>query len=158
MKYLLIGISLLILHAKTWAQSGTTPVLNDSIRVKINPLVGTTVGRGECWDLADYLLTAVQAKWTPPYTYGKAVDPKKEAIYPGDMIQLENIQMKYEKDGAFYTESMPHHTAVVYEVLANGEYKIAHQNNGYTGRKVGISDFKLAWVKKGKYFFYRPQK
>ncbi|MBY0426570.1 MAG: hypothetical protein K2Q22_13095 [Cytophagales bacterium] len=132
--------------------------INQLIVQNLQSLINTQVGRGECWDLADKLLTDASAKWTPPYVYGKAVNPMKDSILAGDMIQFEGIKLEYEKDGAFYKESMEHHTAVVYKVIDKGKYLIAHQNNAYSGRKVGVSELQLPWVKKGKMYFYRPEK
>jgi hypothetical protein len=134
------------------------PPLNDEIIQKLNPLLNTQVGRGECWDLAEALLNGVSAKWTPPYVYGKLINPKKDEVFPGDMVQFEGIKLEYEKDGGFYNESMPHHTAIIYKVLSKGDYILAHQNTAYSGRKVGTSELKLEWIKKGKYYFYRPEK
>lgn len=134
------------------------PILNQEIINKLSPVLNTQVGRGECWDLAELLLNSVEASWKPPYVYGKLVNPKKDEIFPGDMVQFEGVKMKYEKDGGFYEENMPHHTAVIYKVISAGSFLLAHQNTAYSGRKVGISEFRLEWVKKGKYYFYRPEK
>src|SRR5690606_35558730 len=90
------------------------------------------------------------------YIFGKKIDPKKDVIYPGDIIQFENVALEYQKDNVIYKESMPHHTAIVYEVLGGGHYKLAHQNTSFSGKTVGLSDLKLSDVQKGKMIFYRP--
>jgi hypothetical protein len=134
-----------------------TPVLNQKIVAYVTSVIGKKVGRGECWDLANEALTKVNAKWDGDYKFGKPVDPKKDTIYPGDVIQFENVVLKYEKDGRQFKELMAHHTAIVYKVVAKGEYQVAHQNTGQHGKKVGISEFKLADMTKGKAMFYRPE-
>ena len=142
----------------TFGQVPVAPPLNDEIIQKLTPLLNTQVGRGECWDLAEALLNGVGAKWSPPYVYGKPINPKKDDVFPGDMVQFEGLKLEYEKDGGFYNESMPHHTAVIYKVVSKGVYILAHQNTAYSGRKVGTSEFRLEWIKKGKYYFYRPER
>jgi len=53
---------------------------------------------------------------------------------------------------------MEQHTAIVYKVLGNGIFEIAHQNTDFSGRKVGISKLNINHIVKGKIFFYRPTK
>ena len=81
---------------------------------------------------------------------------KQDEVFPGDFIQFENVKVQFEKDGGIHTETMTQHTAVVYEVKAPGVYVIAHQNNAFSGRKMGTSELDLATVKRGKLKFYRP--
>ena len=74
------------------------------------------------------------------------------------MIQFENVTVEYKKGYSTFTETMGHHTAVVYKVNAKGDFQIAHQNTSSWGKKVGVSNFNLAHVKKGKIMIYRPIK
>ena len=134
-----------------------TPILNQKIVEYVKSVIGKKVARGECWDLANEVLTKTNAKWDGDYKFGKQVDPAKDSIYPGDLVQFENVVLKYKKDGREYKELMAHHTAIIYKVYAKGEYQLAHQNTGQHGRKVGISDFKLVDMTKGKAIFYRPE-
>ncbi|MCK5281717.1 MAG: hypothetical protein KAK04_24365, partial [Cyclobacteriaceae bacterium] len=83
-------------------------------------------------------------------------NPKKDKIFPGDVIQIENVTLEYKKGNAIYTETMTHHTAIIYEVLGKSHYKIAHQNTSFSGRKVGVSELNMNYNKKGKITFYRP--
>ena len=134
------------------------PELNKEIINYVESVIGTQVDRGECWDLANQALTRVGADWDLEYKYGKKIDPKKDKIYPGDLIQFENVKVKYTKGNATYTEIMEHHTAIVYKVLGNGVYELAHQNTEFSGRKVGLSNLDINAVVQGKIMFYRPTK
>jgi hypothetical protein len=106
--------------------------------------------------LANQALTRNKAKWDGEYKYGKSIDPKKDEIFPGDIIQFKNVKVTYKVGNTIYKEKMAHHTAIVYKVLATGKYELAHQNTGFSGRKVGISTLDLSTVTKGKLYFYRP--
>jgi len=151
-------ISLLTFIYSFYSYSQTAiPVLNQEIVEYVTSVIGKKVDRGECWDLANEALTKANAKWNGNYKYGKPLNPMKDTIYPGDLIQFENVLLKYKKDGRQYTEQMAHHTAIVYQVNAKGVYLIAHQNTGQHGRKVGISDLNLTDITKGKATFYRPE-
>lgn len=142
-----------------WAQ---LPATNQKVIKYVKTVIGKKVDRGECWDLANAALTASNAAFDRSsmktiYVYGKKLNPAKEEILPGDMIQFENVKLKYKKGNAEYQESMPHHTAIVYKVYGPGHFQLAHQNTGFSGKKVGLSDMKIEDVSKGKMFFYRPQ-
>ena len=56
-----------------------------------------------------------------------------------------------------YAEEMDQHTAIVYEVKKRGSYIVAEQNTTRHGRKVGLSDFALSHIVKGKTEFFRPK-
>jgi hypothetical protein len=130
--------------------------MNAYIIKYVNTVIGQKVGRGECWDLAHDALESVNAHWNHQYEFGQEVDPVHDTIYPGDIIQFEKVTIKYQKDNSIITESYPHHTAIIYEVKSPGVYRIAHQNNGTSGRKVGVTSLKLADKKSGKITFFRP--
>ena len=138
--------------------SDSIPEINkqiiDFVKTKINKKVRT----GQCWDLAAEALLLVNAKWDMNYKYGKEINYKKEPIYPGDIMQFENVVLNYEKDGKKFTEKMPHHTAIIFEVIDKTNYMIAHQNNGYSGKKVGISPIDISTLTKGKFKIYRSER
>jgi hypothetical protein len=134
----------------------TIPELNQKIVSIVRKQIGTTVDRGECWDLAALVLKQTGAKWDGAYQFGKKVDPVKDCVYPGDIIQFEGVEIKYTKGRIVYEESMLHHTAVIIEVKGKGVYVLAHQNTGNSGRTVGLSDLDLKTIVKGKYLIYRP--
>jgi len=132
------------------------PELNRKIIDLVDQQIGKTVGRGECWDLAAFVLNQNGAKWDKKFTFGRKIDPKRECVYPGDIMQFEGVKVKYTRGLTVYTETMDHHTAVIHEVKAKGVFVLAHQNTGTSGRKVGFSDLDLKTIVKGKYLIYRP--
>jgi signal peptidase I len=113
---------------------------------------GKKVGRGECWDLAKAALDEANADWISPYQFGRELGPK-EKVLPGDIIQFEGVTLIYP-DGS--GSNLPHHTAVIYEVLGSGKYVLAEQNTN-NRRFVVYSDIDLNAIKKGRYTIYRPQ-
>ncbi len=145
----------LLISIPLYAQN-PIPATNEVIVNYVESVIGKKVDRGECWDLAYQALIKAGARWDGAYKYGKLVDPEKEIIFPGDIIQFKNVKIKYQKDRVIYTEVMKHHTAIVYKVIRKGVYKIAHQNTSEFKKKVGISDFSLSYIVGGKVKFYRP--
>jgi hypothetical protein len=153
----IITLSLIISLLSAVAQDNKLPELNKKIIKYVKSVIGTQVDRGECWDLANQALTRNHAKWDGEYQYGKPIDPKKDDVLPGDLIQFKNVKVTYKVGNTIYKEIMAHHTAIVYKVLGPGKFEIAHQNNGFSGRKVGISSLDISTVTKGKMYFYRPE-
>lgn len=157
MKNIIKILSIVIVLLSTANANGQQlPPLNQKIIDYVTSVIGKKVDRGECWDLANRALTDNNAEWDGEYKYGKRLDPKKEVVLPGDIIQFENVKVVYKKGNTTTTEMMPHHTAVVYRVISPGVYELAHQNTGFSGRKVGLSQFSLENMVKGKIYFYRP--
>jgi hypothetical protein len=142
----------------TLAQDNDVPPLNQKIIDYVNSVIGKKVDRGECWDLANQALTRINAKWDHQYVYGKKIDTKREQVYPGDIIQFKNVKISYREGNTIRFEEMKHHTAIVYKVIEPGVYELAHQNTGFSGRKVGISKLDVSTVRKGTMKFYRPVK
>lgn len=134
------------------------PELNKEVIHFVKAKMGKKVGRGECWDLAAEALNKVEATWDGNYKYGKEVFVKSDCIFPGDIIQLEGVLIKYEKSGMPFKEKMSHHTAVIFEVPEKGVFVLAHQNTATSGKKVGLSDLDVKNITKGKYMIYRPVK
>ena len=132
------------------------PALNQKIINLVSKQVGKTVDRGECWDLAALVLNQTGAKWDRRYAFGRKVDPAKDCIFPGDLIQFEGVKIEYTQGRRVYTETMTHHTAIIYEVKTKQIFVLAHQNTATSGRKVGLSDLDLRTIVKGKYQVYRP--
>ena len=138
---LLVIVTLFISANSAFGQE--LPPLNKKIIDYVTTVIGKKVDRGECWDLANRALTDNNADWDGEYKYGRRIDPKKDIVMPGDIIQFENVKVVYKKDNTTTTEMMPHHTAIVYKVISTGVYELAHQNTGFSGRKVGLSEFNL---------------
>ena len=132
------------------------PVINQEIVKLAKKKMRKKVGRGECWDLAKYVLDATDAKWNGYDEYGKRYNYKKQCVFPGDIIQFERVKIRYKIGNTTYYESMKHHTAIVYEVISDNEITILHQNTGEHGRKVGKSTLRFDTVRSGKMMFYRP--
>lgn len=156
MKYIILYISLFFFN-------GATPNLNKKVVEYVDSVIGKQVDRGECWDLAAAALDHAGAyldrsNQRSIYIFGKKINPKKDLIFPGDIVQIEDVKMNYTKGNMIYTESMTHHTAIVYEIIDTNVFKIAHQNTSFSGKKVGISEFNLNNIAKGTVLFYRPYK
>jgi hypothetical protein len=156
MKY---SIILLCFFISTFAfnQCDSIPPLNKKILTFVKSKMKKKVGTGECWDLAKFALDEAGAKWDGELIYGRKLSPD-ECIYPGDIIQFEKIKIKYKKGSETFTESMPHHTAVIYETNSQDEVTLAHQNTGYSGKKVGTSSLRFSTIISGNYYIYRPER
>lgn len=155
--FILTSILVIIVSSISLAQE-KIPELNKQILEYVKSVEGKKVDRGECWDLANQALIKVDADWDRQYVYGNQIDPEKDQVYPGDLIQFKNVKVKYTEGNVTYTELMVHHTAIVYKVLGKGIFDIAHQNTKFSGRKVGISKLNINHIVKGKIYFYRPTK
>ncbi|UXP33981.1 hypothetical protein N6H18_08485 [Reichenbachiella agarivorans] len=139
------------------------PELNQKVVEYVDSVMGTKVDRGECWDLA-----AGALKYSGAYfdrsslktisIYGRLLNPKKEEVLPGDLIQFENVELNWKDGNMTYKATMAQHTAIVYKVNEAMNYEIAHQNTGEWGKIVGVSNFRLDQVTKGKVMIYRPIK
>lgn len=132
--------------------------LNSKMIEFVDQVMGTTVGRGECWDLAQEGLDKNLADWTRPLSFGLPLNPKTDEIKAGDIIQfrtLKTIERLPNKGIQTETFGLPDHTAVIYKVLGKNNYTLAHQNiNGK--RSVIKSNVNLAHVTSGQYWIYRP--
>ncbi|MES2513620.1 MAG: hypothetical protein V4580_05720 [Bacteroidota bacterium] len=138
--------------------SDSIPEMNQKIVAFAASKLNKKVGTGECWDLAAEALKSINAKWDMQYKFGKEINYKKEPVYPGDIIQFENVVLTYEIDKRKYMEKMSHHTAIVYEVKGPNNFTLIHQNTGYTGRKVGTSPLDLNTLTKGKFKVFRAER
>jgi hypothetical protein len=139
------------------------PELNVKVIEFVDQNMGKKVDRGECWDLAAGALAYSNAYFDrssvkTAMIYGKELNPSKDEILPSDLIQFKKVKMEWKEGNKTYESSlgMPDHTAIVYKVNGSGNYEIAHQNTGEWGKKVGVSNFRLDRVTKGKLQFYRP--
>ncbi len=156
---IILTVVSIVLFGNAIAQD-SIPAANREIINYVNSVIGKKVDRGECWDLANEALIKINAKWDRKFVYGKLLNPEKDVIYPGDIIQFKNVVVEYKivkgNETQTTTESMKQHTAIVHKVLAKGEFELAHQNTQFSGRKVGLSDLNIKYIKKGKIFIYRP--
>ncbi|MBL7952118.1 MAG: CHAP domain-containing protein [Flavobacteriales bacterium] len=139
------------------AQEPALPELNRRIVELVTAQQGRKVGRGECWDLAAYALNGASAHWDGAYDLGRLIDPGKEHILPGDILQFEGVVMEHRTANGMERYSFMKHTAVVIAVEEPGKVRIAHQNFGTAGRKVSTLDLQLADLVEGELLFYRPK-
>ena len=136
---------------------GDAPTINQRIVELASAEMNKKVGTGECWDLAKMVLDETGADWDGYETFGKLIDHNTECVYPGDIIQFKNVKITWEDGKYTYEEEMKHHTAIVHEVLPDGNIILIHQNTGQYGKKVGTTLFRINEIKKGKIMIYRPQ-
>jgi hypothetical protein len=116
--------------------------------------MGTKVGRGECWDLAQVALNAAGAQWDGAYAFGEVVTA--EAARRGDIVQFDRVVVEHRTEMSVAREALGPHTAIVIEVLAPGRFLLAHQNYGPQGRKVSRYELIVADVRRGTITFHRP--
>jgi hypothetical protein len=134
--------------------------------------LGQSVGRGECYDLADKALRHAGAKSAPSYgeitddadyVWGDAISAKD--AQPGDILQFRDFDVTIltttvtktsRKDGSSATQTntntetfgRPHHTAVVESNDGNGNLTILEQNVPLRGRKTPskkVQRNRIAW-------------
>ena len=152
----LIPILLLGLSVDAKAQDGVLPPLNGKVIEFVDAHMKKKVGRGECWDLAAEALQYAGASWDGKYKFGRRIDPAKEKVLPGDVVQFENVHAVDRTGNVQREERMTKHTAIIHHVHDDGIYTLAHQNTDLTGRKVGTSRFLMRSVVRGKVIIYRP--
>jgi hypothetical protein len=134
------------------------PELNQKMLAFVKSNLKKKVGRGECWDLAAQGLNTIGATWDKNYGFGKELNIKKDCVYPGDIIQFENVKIEYHKNNTTYWEEMDHHTAVIFKVNNKESFTIDEQNTSDLGKKVGLNSLELKYILKGTYTVYRPVK
>lgn len=151
-------ISIVLLFSFLLPAPATTeiPPTNAKVIAFVKSMMGKKVGRGECWDLAAGALDYANAKWEAPYKFGIPVDYKKATLYPGDIIQINNVTMESKTETSITRWKMIVHTAIVYEVKSKNEIVIAEQNVDGV-RTVMVNTWNLNDIKSGKMDFYRPQ-
>ena len=147
-----------VLHTLPGYADDNLPDLNRKVIEYVETVMGEQVDRGECWDLAYQALTRIDAKWDGQFKFGREVNPKRKEIFPGDIIQFMDVKVRYREGNTTYTETMGQHTAIVYRVLDDGVFELAHQNTGFSGRTVGLSKLDLDTVVSGRMWFYRPER
>lgn len=132
--------------------------LNNNVIAFVDKVMDSSVGSGECWDLAQQALDLNLADWTRPTSFGLPRNPETDEIKAGDIIQFRSLKITEHLPGGGTrrkTLGAPDHTAVIYKVLGKKRYTLAHQNVGGK-RTVMTSDINLAKVTGGKYWIYRP--
>jgi hypothetical protein len=146
------------LHKSGIISCDKVPELNQQIIVFVDSKMNKKVGRGECWDLAAEALNSVGASWDQDFKFGREINPNKDCVYPGDIMQFTDVTVEYAIGNKRFKETMAQHTAIIYKVNGTGDYVIADQNTTTHGKKVGLNPLELKNIKKGRYQVYRPVK
>ncbi len=132
--------------------------IGESILSYAKSSMGKTVGSGECWDLAQEALDAAGADWNRPFQFGRLLDPDRDEIRAGDIIQFKSVRIekRLENGGKmFRTLGAPDHTAIILAVIEKKKFKLAHQNTD--GKRFVItSEVDLNGMISGKFWIYRP--
>jgi hypothetical protein len=139
------------------ADCNIIPPLNKKVNSFVTSRINKKEGNGNCWALAKGALDAAGASWDGAYAFGVLLDPAKDCIFPGDIIQFEGVEIRYSRNGVYYEEHFQHHTAVIYKVLDKGRYKLAHQNIG-RHKKVTITDLDVKNRDQRPVFYLPPCK
>ncbi|MBL7903064.1 MAG: hypothetical protein JNK73_13790 [Bacteroidia bacterium] len=159
---LFTGSSLHQLNNQTKPKSsacGETPELNKKILTYVKANMGKRLGNGECWDVVAGALNYVGAKWDKKFNFGKLVDYKKDCVFPGDIIQLNDAMMHDEPvKGVHVYDEYPQHSAIILEVKNTQEYILADQNFGLGKNKLNTHPINLKKLTKGTVKVYRPVK
>ncbi len=132
--------------------------INDRILSFVDSVMGKTVGSGECWDLAQEALDLNGADWDRPINFGRLLNPARDEILPGDIMQLKSVRLIATLPGGmtmYQTLGAPDHTAIIIKVEGRNRYRIAHQNSE-NRRYVVTSALDLNNMKSGAYWIYRP--
>ncbi|MCF6312941.1 MAG: hypothetical protein L3J39_10870 [Verrucomicrobiales bacterium] len=130
---------------------------NKDILIYTKQTIGTTVGRGECWDLAQQALDFSHSIWQKPHRFGFPLK-KNAPILAGDIIQFQSARFEWVKGNSSGWKQLgaPNHTAIIYAVKGK-QLQLAHQNvNGV--RKVLLEVIDLKNLVSGTYQIYRPYK
>jgi hypothetical protein len=146
----------LLLWAQIPAPSAVVPFPGERVAAYAEESMGTRVGRGECWDLAQYALNEAGARWDGYYGFGEKLDTSKVPVQRGDVVQFEGVVVERSTGNTMTQETMGHHTAIVLSIGVRGRYTLAHQNFGRGGRKVSRYELVMADVKRGEITFFRP--
>lgn len=148
-------------------------VLGNAVAQFAQTNLASQVGNGECWTLAERALQSAGARTSTEimgnvgpndnYVWGTAITSAN--LEAGDIIQFRNYTFRFDSsDGAWRTESRPHHTAIVMSVDTSGVVEVyecnvnnsknVQQNRLYlrTGAMSGGSV-----TVSGQMWFYRPQ-
>ncbi len=144
--------------AEPLAPHDRTLELNPRIISFVNKVLGKTVGRGECWDLAQQALDANLADWSRPTSFGIPLNPAVDTIKAGDIIQFRSVILTEELPHGgrrVSTVGAPDHTAVIYNVVGKLHYTLAQQNVG-GNRSVITEKMNLGTITGGHYQIYRP--
>lgn len=135
------------------------PELNRKVLKFAEDNLGQMVAKGECWVLAAEALTRAGAQrpgsnGVPIYVFGRKLKTD-ETILPGDVVQLEKAKFVEKTRNQTFTQTFPHHTAIVAKVEGKN-ISLLHQNYGGK-RTVSTGKINLDAHVEGTVEFFRPQ-
>ncbi|HEY9682928.1 MAG TPA: CHAP domain-containing protein [Oculatellaceae cyanobacterium] len=142
-------------HAPLVPNNYGFPELNVRVANYAVEHLGTKVGNGECWTLAEEALVAAGAQPARGYVFGRELAPN-ETWQPGDIIQFTGCQFveSQPQRTVEFTLGAPEHTAIVY-ALTNGTVTILQQNvNG--DKRVQTQTIDFSKMTGGHYKVYSP--
>lgn len=120
MKFLVCLNLIALMCLTAHADDARIPFRNKKIVAFVTQNMGKKVGDGDCWDLGNAAL--VHAGGSRPFgrtfVWGRKLDPAKEAILPGDIVQT------FTKG----KEPAGPHTTVVMELAGGTKVKFGEQN------------------------------
>jgi hypothetical protein len=135
------------------AKESQVPALNHQILDFAIKHLGTEVGNGECWTLADEAMKSANTTHPAAYVWGRPLGGN-ERVFPGDIIQFTTVRLQ---NGTWWEIlGDPNHTAIVREVKSSGVYVILHQNYGKPGKIVSELTINLNTKTAGEFVIYRP--
>ncbi len=150
----------------TESYSAGDPALNmgDEIVSYLTKREGKKIGRGECWDAAQEALDVNGAIWKRTMDFGRQINPDKEDVQPGDIIQFRTVKIVVDEtleDGSRVRMQMaignPDHTSIVTKVLGPMHFEVIHQNvNGKRFMVFDELDFSKGKIT-GSIRFFRPR-
>jgi hypothetical protein len=152
--------------------AASIPALNAKLLAYAKSKVGQKVGDGECTTLVNTGYQTVGARRDPPfgpnvdYIWGTEIRDRTKVL-PGDVIQFRDavFQTRKKKGNTItvYTFRLPHHTAIVSEARnAGAAFVVLNQNSSDatmgSARDLTVKSslLKMAGLKSGKLWFYRP--
>lgn len=136
--------------------------------------MGSMVGIGECWNLAEEALKSAGAKTSNDIMGPKNVTANANykwgtliqfmSLEEGDIIQFRNYKYTLTNDdGSWETQERPHHTAIVAKIWYYGCVEVYEQNVANQRRVQqntlyfeGGSADGVTVTRRGTTWFYRP--
>ncbi len=145
-----------LIFSSTIENNDSLPKINRKIISFVNANLNKKVGDGQCWALAAEALNAVNATWDHHFKFGREIQYGKEQVFPGDIIQFNDVTIKYRQNNSLVIERYLLHTAIIYQVKKDGTFIIANQNvNNVLALK--LTELNLNAVIRGKYTVFRPE-
>ncbi len=137
----------------------TIPANNQKIMAFLNKNMNKKLGKyGPCYEWAELAYKAAGLEFEY-YNLGEKVDHTKDCIFPGDLILLDGVELKFKRNDTTYTQRYPNaHYFFVHKVKSQGVYVVVNQRDTESKMRVMPQPFDVKEVTNGKPVFYRPVK